>query len=59
MNEKENEELGKAKIISRKIEEKIKDGKYIIKADYIVLMNIAEEQPIASDIPWENTDDMS
>ncbi len=59
LNEKEIEELGKAKIISRKIEEKIKDGKYIIKADYIVLIDIAEEQPIESDIPWENTDDMS
>ena len=59
LNKKENEELGKAKIISRKIEERIKDGKYIIKADYIVLLNIAEEQPIESDIPWENTDDMS
>ena len=57
--QKEKEELGDSEIISRKTEEKIKDGKYIIKADYIVLMDISEEQPIESDIPWENSDDMS
>lgn len=56
---KEKEELENAKIISRKTDEKIKDGKYIITANYIVLMDIAEEQPIESDIPWENSDDMS
>ena len=27
--------------------------------DYIILTDIAEEQPIESNIPWENTDDMS
>ena len=37
----------------------VKNGKYIINADYIVLMEIGEEQPIESDIPWKNTDDMS
>ena len=46
-------------IISRKTEEFVKDEKYIINADYIVLMDIAKEQPIESDIPWENSDDMS
>ena len=46
-------------IISRTVEEKIKDNKYILKAEYICLMDIAEEQPIESDVPWENTDDMS
>ena len=46
-------------IVSRKTEEKIKNGKYIINADYIVLMDIGEEQPIESDIPWKNSDDMS
>ena len=57
--EKEAEEMAEMEIISRKITEKVKNNKYIIEAEYIVLMNIAEEQPIDSDIPWENTDDMS
>ena len=51
--------MAEMEIISRKITEKAKNNKYIIEAEYIVLMNIAEEQPIDSDIPWENTDDMS
>lgn len=55
----EKDKMSEMKIISRKTEEKIKDNKYIINADYIVLMDIAEEQPILSDIPWENSDDMS
>ena len=38
---------------------KVKNNKYIITADYVVLMDIAKEQQIESDIPWENTDDMS
>ncbi|MBE6899239.1 MAG: hypothetical protein E7479_01040 [Ruminococcaceae bacterium] len=59
LEEKEKEELGDSEIISRKTEERIKEGKYIIKADYIILTDIAEEQPIESNIPWENTDDMS
>ena len=57
--EKEAEEMAEMEIISRKITEKAKNNKYIIEAEYIVLMNIAEEQPIDSDIPWENTDNMS
>lgn len=59
LEQKENKELANSKIISRKTDEKIKDGKYIINAEYIVLMDIVKEQPIESDIPWENTDDMS
>ena len=58
--EREEKEIFKdAKIISRKDTEKIKDNKYIIKADYICLMDIGQEQALESDIPWENTDDMS
>ena len=57
--EKEKIEMADMEIISKKVEEKVKDGKYILKADYICLMDIAEEQDILSDIPWENTDDMS
>jgi len=56
---KEKELMAEMEILSRKTEEKIKNGKYIINADYIVLMDISEEQPIESDIPWENSDDMS
>lgn len=59
LQEKEEEELDGCEIISRKTEEMIKNGKYIISADYIILMNICEEQPLESDVPWENTDDMS
>ena len=55
----EEKELFDAEIISRIDYEKVKNNKYIIKSDYICLMNIAEEQPIESDIPWENTDDIS
>ena len=56
---KEKELMEETEILSRKTEEKIKNGKYIINADYIVLMDIAEEQPIESDVPWENSDDIS
>lgn len=56
---KEKELMAETEILSRKTEEKIKNGKYIINADYIVLMDIGEEQPIESDIPWENSDDIS
>ena len=55
----EKKTMANMQIVSRKTEEKIKNGKYIINADYIVLMNIGEEQAIESDIPWENSDDMS
>lgn len=56
---KEKEELFKTEIISKRTRETIKNGEYIINSDYIVIMDIAEEQPIESDVPWENTDDMS
>lgn len=59
LRKKEKETMSDMEIISRKTEEKIKNGKYIINADYIVLMDIAEEQPIESDVPWENSDDIS
>ena len=59
LKEKEDTDMGKMQIISRRTEEKVSNGNYIIKADYICLMDIAEEQDILSDIPWENTDDMS
>jgi len=59
LEEMEEKELFDAEIISRIDYEKVKNNKYIIKSDYICLMNIAEEQPIESDIPWENTDDIS
>lgn len=59
LNKKENELMNEMEILSRKTEEKVKEGVYFINADYIVLMNIAQEQPIESDIPWKNTDDMS
>ena len=59
LEHEEEEIFKKANIISRKDTEKIKDNKYIIKADYICLMDIGQEQALESDIPWENTDDMS
>ncbi len=59
LKEKEDTDMEKMQIISRRTEEKVSDGNYIIKADYICLMDIAEEQDILSDIPWENTDDIS
>ncbi|MBR2639537.1 MAG: sporulation protein YqfD, partial [Oscillospiraceae bacterium] len=59
LSKKEKTEMKEMEILSRKTTEMIKNEKYIIEADYIVLMNIAKEQPIDSDVPWENTDDMS
>ena len=59
LKEKEDIELENMEIISKTVNEKVKNNKYIITADYIVLMDIAKEQQIESDIPWENTDDMS
>lgn len=59
LEEKEADEMKDMEIISRKTEEKIADGKYIVKATYDCIMDIAEEQDVLSDIPWENTDDIS
>ena len=59
LSKKEKTEMKEMEILSRKTTEIIKNEKYMIEADYIVLMNIAKEQPIDSDVPWENTDDMS
>ena len=59
LEEKEKTEMKDMEIISKKTEEIIKNDKYIIKAYYTVLMDIAEEQAIESNIPWKNTDDMS
>ncbi|MBR5309633.1 MAG: sporulation protein YqfD [Oscillospiraceae bacterium] len=59
LEEKEKEELFDCEIISRKDTEKVKNNVYIVTAEYVCLMNIAEEQPIESDIPWKNSDDMS
>ncbi len=59
LKEKEEAEMENMEIISRTVEEKIRNNKYILKAEYICIMDIAEEQVIESDIPWENTDDMS
>lgn len=59
LEQKEAEEMSNMEIISRKTEEKIANGKYIIRASYYCIMDIAEEQDILSDFPWENTDDIS
>ena len=59
LEEKEKNFFKEGKIISRTVDEKVKDNKYILDANYICLMDIAKEQPIESDIPWKNTDDMS
>lgn len=59
LEQKEAEEMSNMEIISRKTEEKIANGKYIIRASYDCIMNIAQEQDILSDVPWENTDDIS
>ena len=59
LSQKEKEEMKEMEILSKKAEEKIKEGKYIITANYIVIMDFAEEQAIVSDTRWENTDDMS
>lgn len=59
LEQRETEEMNEMEIISRTVQEKIADGKYIIKASYDCIMDIAEEQDILSDVPWENTDDIS
>ena len=59
LEQKEAKEMSNMEIISRKTEEKIANGKYIIRASYDCIMDIAEEQDILSDVPWENTDDIS
>lgn len=59
LEQRETEEMNEMEIISRTVQEKIADGKYIITATYDCIMNIAQEQDILSDIPWENTDDIS
>ena len=59
LEEREQEEMKGMEIISRKINEEIASGKYILTATYDCVMDIAEEQDILSDIPWENTDNIS
>lgn len=59
LEQKEAEEMSNMEIISRKTEEKIANGKYIIRASYDCIMDIAEEQDLLSDVQWENTDDIS
>ena len=59
LEQRETEEMNEMEIISRTVQEKIADGKYIITATYDCIMDIAEEQDILSDVPWENTDDIS
>lgn len=59
LEQKEAKEMSNMEIISRKTEEKIANGKYIIRASYDCIMDIAEEQDILSDVPWENSDDIS
>lgn len=56
---KELEEMKGMTILSKKVEEKLENGCYNISAEYMCLVDIAEEQDILSDEPWENTDDMS
>ncbi len=55
----ESENMSDMDIISRRTNETATDDEYIINAEYIVLMDIAKEEPILSDIPWKNSDDMS
>ena len=59
LEQKEKQELKDVEILTKRIDEKVKNDKYIIIADYTCLMEIAEEQDILSDIPWKNTDDIS
>lgn len=59
LEQRETEEMNEMEIISRTVQEKIANGKYIIRASYDCIMDIAEEQDILSDVPWENTDDIS
>lgn len=59
LEEKEQKDMEALKILSRTTEEKVSKDTYILSASYIVLMDIAKEQDILSDVPWENTDDMS
>lgn len=59
LSEREKEELNGCEILSRIDTERIKNDEYIVTAEYTCLMNIAEEQPIESDVPWKNTDDIS
>ncbi|HXK77968.1 MAG TPA: sporulation protein YqfD [Oscillospiraceae bacterium] len=56
---KEAQELGEAEILSRELFGSVNDGVYVLRAEYICIMDIAEEEPILSDVPWENTDSMS
>ncbi|HQQ88658.1 MAG TPA: sporulation protein YqfD [Oscillospiraceae bacterium] len=56
---KEAQELGEAEILSRELFGSLTDGVYVLRAEYTCIMDIAEEEPILSDVPWENTDSMS
>ncbi len=59
LGQQEEEEMKEMEIISRTVQEKIANGKYILTATYDCIMDIAQEQDILSDVPWENTDDIS
>jgi len=59
LEEKERQELGEAEILSRELFGSLTEEAYVLRAEYTCIMDIAEEEPILSDIPWENTDSMS
>lgn len=56
---KEEQELGDTEILSRELFGSLTEEAYVLRAEYTCIMDIAEEEPILSDVPWENTDSMS
>lgn len=59
LEKKEARELADAEILSRELFGGLSGEAYVLRAEYTCVMDIAEEEPILSDAPWENTDSMS
>ncbi|MBP6886748.1 MAG: sporulation protein YqfD [Oscillospiraceae bacterium] len=59
LEQREARELGDTEILSRELFGGLSGETYVLRAEYACIMDIAEEEPILSDEPWENTDSMS
>lgn len=59
LEKKEARELKDTEILSRALYGGLSGENYVLRAEYTCVMDIAEEEAILSDAPWENTDSIS
>jgi len=59
LEEREAKELKDTEILSRKLYGDVDGETYVLTAEYKCVMDIAKEEPLLSEMPWENTDSWS